>query len=624
VLRIDSCSTNHFPLRRGEDGLAPGISRLIEIRKGWPAPAELRSNARNPSVLHKNHFIKARSSFHWGIGLDAKKGRVLKFVVPAVGALIVAVVLVAVYLSPALSWSSSVRDSDGDGVVDSKDAFPNDSERSLPEVSLVISAANHNWTLTVDGIWAEAGKKVAGIPSGDVRVEATGSSGGSRLVTALSALPQDSSASGVRYVDATNQGSLDEGDAFVLALSDYRPGSLFNLTSTKVGEPYTSLVLEKATPSGTGGQNWTSDSFRWTFSSLTPRVSWNDVEIHISDGSNEASWAPSVEDDGNASLPNADLGPRSLAFTLRSETPNGMIDPGDNFTISSSPGFDPNRTYSVSVSYDFGGEISRCSFSLSGPPMQIPTLDLDLVTLLSDSAWVQFSSVEGTLAWDDIIISLYGDYVTLFWLVNESELSTGGYATTYCGASILDGMTISCGAEDLVGNGLVDSSDAIALAADPGFLDVTDYVVTVIYKPSWEAMATLSFAGQPVTPVSSLTKSSIANGVKLTFAPFSQDTQWSDVTILLSDGTNTVTWSPLTADLAGASTMTKAYGIRTLGALSVYCNVTDLAGNGYINQGDYFTLKVDSSQSWSSATAYTVTIMHDPTAAEICHLSFNG
>jgi hypothetical protein len=127
-------------------------------------------------------------------------------------------------------------------------------------------------------------------------------------------------------------------------------------------------------------------------------------------------------------------------------------------------------------------------------------------------------------------------------------------------------------------------------------------------------------------PISSITKSSITNGVKFTFGPINMDTPWSDVTILLQDHFgNTASWSPLTTDLDGGMTVRKSFAVVALGSIpSVWCNITDLAGNGYWNQGDFVTFTTGSTSTFSPAVTYTVTIMHDPSASEICHASFNG
>ena len=132
--------------------------------------------------------------------------------------------------------------------------------------------------------------------------------------------------------------------------------------------------------------------------------------------------------------------------------------------------------------------------------------------------------------------------------------------------------------------------------------------------------------GEPQTPTSSITKSTVSYGVKYTFGPINEDTPWSDVTILLQDEFgNTVVWSPLTTDLDGGTTIRKSFAAVALGSITrVWCNITDLAGNGYWNQGDSVTFTTGSTSMFSPAVTYTVTIMHDPSASEICHATFNG
>jgi hypothetical protein len=81
-----------------------------------------------------------------------------------------------------------------------------------------------------------------------------------------------------------------------------------------------------------------------------------------------------------------------------------------------------------------------------------------------------------------------------------------------------------------------------------------------------------------------------------------------------------------TADLDNGTTAkwNSIAAAANLGTLKVNISITDLAGNGYVNQGDFFTLTLGTGQTFSSATTYTVTIMHDPSAAEVCHQTFQG
>jgi len=106
----------------------------------------------------------------------------------------------------------------------------------------------------------------------------------------------------------------------------------------------------------------------------------------------------------------------------------------------------------------------------------------------------------------------------------------------------------------------------------------------------------------------------------------SKDTPWSDVSVLLTDGANSKTWTLLTTDLDNGTTAkyNLIATVANLGTLKVNISVVDLAGNGYVNQGDYITLTLGTGQAFSNTVTYTITIMHDPSSAEICHLDFQG
>ncbi len=165
-----------------------------------------------------------------------------------------------------------------------------------------------------------------------------------------------------------------------------------------------------------------------------------------------------------------------------------------------------------------------------------------------------------------------------------------------------------------------------AEAVSPVIATILMVAITVVLAAVLYVMV-LGFGGTSTqTPTSSLTKTTVSGGDKMTFAPMSKDTQWDDVSILLSDGTNTKSWTPATADLDNGTTAkwNSIAAAVNLGTLKVNISITDLAGNGYVNQGDFFTLTLGTGQAFSSATTYTVTIMHDPSAAEVCHQTFQG
>jgi len=123
-------------------------------------------------------------------------------------------------------------------------------------------------------------------------------------------------------------------------------------------------------------------------------------------------------------------------------------------------------------------------------------------------------------------------------------------------------------------------------------------------------------------PVSSLTRESVQSGERFTFASISRDTVWSDITIVLSDGLNSVAWTPSTSELDDGSSTTARYPVVMLGDISVFCNITDLAGNGRINGGDFFTLTTGSLNRFDATGTYSVTVIYDPNGGQICSTVF--
>jgi len=149
------------------------------------------------------------------------------------------------------------------------------------------------------------------------------------------------------------------------------------------------------------------------------------------------------------------------------------------------------------------------------------------------------------------------------------------------------------------------------------------FVVIPVVLASILYVMTLGFGGtSAISPTTQLTVSDVPGGVKMTLAQVSIETIWSDVTILISDSANTGSWYNISAaHLDDGLMTTKNYGDTIVGSLAVNLRITDLAGNGYLNQGDYLTLV---AETFSETTRYTVTMIYDPTASEMCHTTFSG
>ncbi len=161
-----------------------------------------------------------------------------------------------------------------------------------------------------------------------------------------------------------------------------------------------------------------------------------------------------------------------------------------------------------------------------------------------------------------------------------------------------------------------------AEAVSPVIATILMVAITVVLAAVLYVMV-LGFGGtSQQTPTTQLTKGTISNGVRLTLAAVSIETLWSDVTVLITDGSNNANWINITTeDLDGGEVIMHNYASKTLGSLAVFLNITDLAGNGYANQGDSLAL---TAGSFASTTTYTVTLMYSPTSSEMTHITFNG
>lgn len=150
--------------------------------------------------------------------------------------------------------------------------------------------------------------------------------------------------------------------------------------------------------------------------------------------------------------------------------------------------------------------------------------------------------------------------------------------------------------------------------------------ITVVLAATLYIMAFGFGTGTADTPpVANFTKSSVENGLKFTFTPFSKDTTWGDISFVLTAEADSVSFVNITTEdlMSDSGTVTKSVGYRDLGSLSVYMNVTDLAGNGYVNQGDSFTLTTGGG-AFSKAITYEIFVMYDPIGAVISSMTFQG
>lgn len=135
----------------------------------------------------------------------------------------------------------------------------------------------------------------------------------------------------------------------------------------------------------------------------------------------------------------------------------------------------------------------------------------------------------------------------------------------------------------------------------------------------------LGFGGPEVQPVTtSLSTTAEAGGFRFTFGPFSTQTGWDDVTIILSDGSASVSWNPSSSELEGQSPAVYEFAPVALGNMTLFCNMTDADGDGQVEEGDYFTLTTGSAVRFSKSVSYTILVVHEPTDTLSTSISFSA
>lgn len=135
----------------------------------------------------------------------------------------------------------------------------------------------------------------------------------------------------------------------------------------------------------------------------------------------------------------------------------------------------------------------------------------------------------------------------------------------------------------------------------------------------------LGFGGtEDYPPTAYLARTTVPDGYNFTFSQPSRDIYWSDVTIRFSDGYEFVSWDPLSSDLDGGSQTTQAFPLKALSVnFRVYLNVTDLDGNGMIDEGDYFTLTAGGGTQFTAGVEYETTVIYQPTGESLCTSTFS-
>ncbi len=124
-------------------------------------------------------------------------------------------------------------------------------------------------------------------------------------------------------------------------------------------------------------------------------------------------------------------------------------------------------------------------------------------------------------------------------------------------------------------------------------------------------------------PTMDISRTRLPDGINWTCDVVTGELYWDEIDVILSNGTDTVTWSLTMGGLNGGTLNTTQFGVMTFGTMLVYLNVTDMTGNGSVDVGDFFTFTT-SVEKFNPGKSYEVTLVYRPTGDTIVQTTFVG
>jgi len=163
-----------------------------------------------------------------------------------------------------------------------------------------------------------------------------------------------------------------------------------------------------------------------------------------------------------------------------------------------------------------------------------------------------------------------------------------------------------------------------AEAVSPVIATILMVAITVVLAAVLYVMVLGFNPGGGSTPSLQITaRTSISNptGYKFAMTGPTQTVTWTDFTVILQTGANSQTWdNALQTSLTGTGVQTQQLSTGTGAIPGFYVNVTDLGGNGAIDNGDYFTI----TGPFASGTPYTVILLYEPTKGKMVDTSWTA
>jgi len=130
------------------------------------------------------------------------------------------------------------------------------------------------------------------------------------------------------------------------------------------------------------------------------------------------------------------------------------------------------------------------------------------------------------------------------------------------------------------------------------------------------------YSGEP--PASTLTISPLNYGWNFTFGPVTRDTPWDEVELVLNDSATSVSLSLETDYFDNGILSRVQFNDIAFGPARVFCNVTDIQGNGMIDGGDYFAFTTGTVAHFAADSLNSVKVWHIPSDNAICNSTFQG
>jgi hypothetical protein len=278
------------------------------------------------------------------------------------------------------------------------------------------------------------------------------------------------------------------------------------------------------------------------------------------------------------------------------------------------------------IDTDGDGYGDNCDYYPDDYYLTTPGAALLIVDKEIDYVEFSFANATDNLPWEVVTICLFDEDHFATWGFDGGALTGDSVTVWDLGTRRLGDTLVVAGVVDQAGDGVISTDDRLMFAATDGsFRYSVEYCVKAIYSPTgcYYAMSDFGF-GDYSTPVAALSKSMITDGLRITVVAITEAVEWSDLTIVLTDGDYAASWSPSSLDLNDGVAVIHDYGVRELGPLIVTLSICDLAGNGYLNGGDFFSLVSTEGTSFGAGTEYTVNIVHEPTDALVAIMSFTG